>query len=219
MGKRRTMLPAMEWWERLGRAIAARGIPPETVAERARVHIKSLYGYLKGGVKQPRGDVIKRLAAAVGMTEIALKYGTNGLPGNTVGLKKIPLLDMNKLGTLKVGQDPMAVWDGASVVSVPDENPDGAYAVRLVDDSGGDIFKKGDMVICDPAADVEPGSYVVAVLTDEERAHFAKWKPLAHRDTKRFTLIHGNTNYPDIEVGTKVKGFILARAVSHIRKI
>jgi SOS-response transcriptional repressor LexA len=209
----------MKWWERLGRTMEARRLTPDAVAERARVNLKSLYGYLQGDVDQPRGDIVKRLAAAVGMTELALRYGSDGFPENTVELKRIPLITMNKLGTLTAGQDPMAVWDGSTVVSVPADVPDGAYGVTLVDSSNEPDFARGDIVICDPLADLEPGRYVVAILTEEQQAHFAKWRPLAHRDVRRFVLTHANADYPDIEVGSRIKGFILARAIKHIRNI
>ena len=210
--------PAMQWWERLARVMEARRLSPEVVAERARVNLKSLYGYLKGDVDQPRGNVVKRLAGAVGMTELALRYGNNE-PSGVVQLKRIPLLDMNRLGTLKAGEDPLSTWDGTTMVSVPADVPDGAYGVTLLDAANSPEFSAGDMVICDPTAEVEPGRWVVAVLSDEERARFARFRPLAHGDKRRFRLIHANADFPDIEVSGKVKGFILARVIKHIRDV
>lgn len=207
----------MEWWERLGKIIETRGLSVEDVAAKARLPVKSLYGYLKGEVDNPRGDVVERLARAVGTTEQALRYGD--APSNVVALRRIPLLDMKKLGALKLSQDPMTTWDGVTFVSVPNDIPDGAYGITLVDNSGEGEFSEGDVVVCDPTADVTPGRYVVAVVIDDKAAYFGKFRPLAHGDRRNFEILRPNPDYPKIEVGGRLKGFILARAVRHIRKI
>ena len=209
---------AMKWWERLKRQMEDRRLSPEDVAKRAGVNVKSVYAYLEGRVDQPRGDTVKRLAHAVHLSEMALRHGGDA-PQNVVPLKKVPLLDMAKLAKLKASQDPLSTWDGTSVVSVPMDVPDGAYGVTLIDDANGPEYRRGDVVICDPGEDITPGRFVVAVLTDKQEAHFARFRPLSHGDTKRFKLIHLNDDYPEIDVGGKVKGFILARGIKHIRSI
>src|SRR5207249_3857061 len=98
----------MEWWERLSRIIESRNLDVGEVAGAAKIPVKSVYGYLKGATPQPRGNRVSRLAAAVGVTEQELRNG-NGA-GIAVGLKRIPLLLMNKLGTLKTAADPLSVW-------------------------------------------------------------------------------------------------------------
>jgi transcriptional regulator with XRE-family HTH domain len=208
----------MEWWERLKRQMEDRRLTPEDVAKRAGLNVTSVYKYLTGKVAQPRGDAVKRLAHAVHMSEMALRYGGDA-PNNVVPLRKVPLLDMARLGKLKPAQDPLTTWDGTSVVSVPIDVPDGSYGVTLTSESNEPDFRRGDIVICNAAEEVLPGRFVVAVLTETETAHFARFRPLAHGETKRFKLVHGNEDYPDIEVGHKIKGFILARAIKHIRDI
>jgi transcriptional regulator with XRE-family HTH domain len=210
--------PHMTWWERLRKAMEARRLSPEDVAKRAGVNLKSLYGYLKGDVAQPRGDVVRRLAHAVQTTELALRYGGDA-PPNVVPLKKVPLLDMTKLAKLKPAESPLSLWDGTSVVSVPADVPDGAFGVTLPNAANAPEFQHGDIVICDPGAEVLPGRYVVAVLTESEEAHFAKFRPQSHGNASRFTLVQQNEDYPTIEVGGKVKGFIIARCIKHIRDI
>ena len=77
----------VQWWEQLDQKMKERRMSPQDVAERAGINIKSLYAYLEGTVHQPRGEVMKRLAAAVGMTEVALRNGggANGL--QTLGIR------------------------------------------------------------------------------------------------------------------------------------
>jgi len=208
----------MNWWTRLKRSMEDRRLSPEDVAKRAGVNVKSVYAYLAGRVENPRGDVVKRLARAVDLSEMELRHGGD-LPANIVPLKKVPLLDMRKLAKLKPSQDPMSTWDGTSVVSVPMDVPDRAYGITLIDDANAPEFTTGDVVICDPGEEIIPGRFVVAVLTEEQQAHFARFRPLSYGDTKRFKLVRGSEDYPDIEVGGKVKGFILARGIKHIRSI
>jgi transcriptional regulator with XRE-family HTH domain len=207
----------MKWWERLGRVIEARNLSVEAISARSGVPVKSVYGYINGDVENPRGDVIKRLAEAIGMSEQELRYG-NG-PQHLVSAKRIPLLDMEKLGKLKPGENPLSQWDGVSTAEVPVEIPDGCFAVILADESMEPEFKKGSVIICDPNAPIIPGKYVVVVMPDSEDALFGRFRPMGYRDLRRFTLIRTGADYPEIEFGAKVKGFIIARAIKHVRDI
>ena len=209
-------VPPMRWWERLSKIIEARDLLDEQVAKDARVPVKSLYGYLKGEVDNPRGDVVQRLARAVQTSEQALRYGDT--PAH-VPLRRVPLLDMSKLGTLKANQDPLSVWDGISYATVPGDVRDGAFAVALTDNSGEPEFQEGDLIICDPAADVVPGRYVLTIATDDKATHFGRYRPTAHGDRRNFKIKPRNEDYPEVEIGGKTKGFILGRAIKHIRNI
>lgn len=206
----------MQWWERLGKIIETRELAIEQVAKDARVPVKSLYGYLKGEVENPRGDVVQRLARAVQTSEPALRYGD---APTAIPLRRVPLLDMRKLAALKVNQDPMSVWDGVSYATVPVHMPDGAFAIALVDNSGEPEFMERDLIICDPGAEVLPGKYVVAVTTDGAVPLFGRFRPLAHGDRRNFKILPRNEDYPEVEVGTKIKGFVIARVIGHFRNM
>jgi phage repressor protein C with HTH and peptisase S24 domain len=207
----------MKWWERLGRVVEARKLSVEEISARSGVPVKSVYGYINGDVENPRGDVIKRLAEAIGMSEQELRYGSG--PQHLVTAKRIPLLDMHKLGKLKVGENPLSQWDGVSTAEVPVEIPEGCFAVLLADESMEPEFKKGSVIICDPNAPIIPGKYVVVVMPDSEDALFGRFRPVGYKDLRRFTLIRTGEDYPEIEFGAKVKGFIIARAIKHVRDI
>lgn len=206
----------MEWWQRLDQIIRKNGLSVKDVAAKARVNEKSLYGWLKGGVDKPRGDVVERLAHAVGTTEQALHYGP---ADNAAPIRRVPLIEMTKLGVLKATDDPISIWDGVTTIEVPRTVPDGSFAVTLPDDSAAPEFRKNDVVICDPKAPIEPGCYVVIVKSDEHVAYFGKFKPAVHGDLKRFTLVRDGQFFPDIEIKDRRRGFVLARAVKHIRDI
>ena len=70
----------MTWWERLSLEMSARNLSPEDVASRSGVPVKSVYGYLKGDVENPRGDTLRRLANAVHMSEQQLRYAGAAKP-------------------------------------------------------------------------------------------------------------------------------------------
>ena len=207
----------MKWWERLGRVVEARQLSVEAISTRSGVPVKSVYGYINGDVENPRGDVVKRLAGAVDMSEQELRYG-NG-PQHLVTAKRIPLLDMHKLGKLKTGEDPLSQWDGVTTAEVPVDIPDGCFAVILSDESMEPEFKKGSMLICNPKAPIIPGKYVVVIMPDAEDALFGQFQPMGYKDMRRFTLIRSGEHYPNIEFGGKLKGYVLARAIKHVRDI
>lgn len=211
----RVSYTTMKWWERLDQVITNRGLRVADVAQRAGIPDKTLYGYLKGATDNPRGDIVKRLAEAVNLTEAQLRLGE--VPNSVSQPKWIPVLDMKKLRMLKANEAPISRWDQSSRMPVTSGLSDGCFVVELIDNACAPEYRKGDQVICDPTANIEPGDYVIAVLTEDSTAHFAQYRPISHRKSSRFELVHTNKNYPSIEVGGSIKGFVLGRAIKHIR--
>lgn len=211
-------LPLMRWWQRLSDAMRADGKSPEAIAEITGIPVKSIYGYLKGTVANPRGDVLRKLASAVGLSEQGLLYGSESQ--NFVQLAKVPLLTMNKLGTLGPVDPASSVWDGVTMVAVPAGSvSNSAFGVRLTDDSGEPEFSAGEVIICDPEQEPAPGKMVVAAIHRRQAAVFRRYRPNAHFDDGDFTLVAPNHDYPAIEVGEKNPGHVIARAVKHIRDL
>jgi len=207
----------MKWWERLDAELKRRGETARWLARESGVPEKSVYGYLRGGVDNPTGDIMPKLARAVGWTERELRYGPAS--ERTVDLKSIPLISLERLGKLRIGQDPMAVWDQVSVVAVPVETPAAAFGVTLDDESGEPEFHEGDVVICVPQTAVAPGKYVIATLDTKGVGVFRKYRPRSSDDNEQFTLIAPNEDFPVIEVGPNNPGHVIARAIKHIRDI
>lgn len=174
-----------------------------------------VYKYMRGEVESPRGDILTKLGAPLGMTEMEVRYGVRSLRG----VKNIPLLKMNKLGTLEKGEDFKTVWDGASVVTVPGDVSDACFAVDLDDESGGDEFRLGDTIICDTAAAAAPGRYVIAAVPGLGTGVFRRYRPIDATDRRRFDLIAPNPNFPEIKSGIDAPAIVLGRAVKHVRDI
>lgn len=206
----------MTWWERLRAELKRRGKTIRWLADESGVPEKSVYGYLRGDVDNPTGDIMFKLAQAVGWTESQLRYGIAS--DLAIDLKPIPLITLEQLGKLRIGQDHMAVWDQVSVVAVPMETPTAAFGVTLNDESGEPDFHDGDVLICVPQTTVAPGKYVIAVL-DKGIAVFRKYRPLSADNDQHFNLIAPNDDFPIIEVGPDNPGHVIARAIKHIRDI
>src|SRR5690606_35478698 len=138
----------------------------------------------------PRGNTLARLAASVGVSEEYLRYGGR----QEVSLKRVPMLDMNELRTLNSGESPLMAWDGESTVAVPVDTPDDSFGVVLPDDSNAPDFRKGDIIIFSPSAEVEPGCYVLAIRR-LDGAHFGRYKMLAPNAPDRFVIIHDDEHW------------------------
>jgi SOS-response transcriptional repressor LexA len=211
----------MKWHERIKKLLAEKNLTPKELGERTGLG-KRVYGYVNPTpgreIENPRGDVLEKIARSLGVTEQYLRFGD--AVANLAHTHIAPVLDMNKVGTLKPKADPMSVWDKASVVRVDANLSTSCFALRVVGDVGTPVFEEGEMVVCDPDQEITPGCWVVAVLDDEERAVIAKWKPAVHGDKKNFTLTVGNPDYPPIVVGSKgVRAHVIARVVQHHRNL
>lgn len=219
------MFSLMEWWERLKILMDREGVSVEELAAKTKVHAKSIYGYLNPSpgrtpVANPRGNTLAKLAAALHVSEQYLRFGSDMKPTTPLS-KNIPLLNMNKLGTLKAKTDPLTTWDKVSTMAVSADTPSGCFGVNIVDESGLPDFKLGETLVCDPSAPIVPGRYVVAILQSEERAIFGVYRPLVHGDDKRFCIRPPNPAFPEVVFGAPngAKGFVLARVIKHIRDI
>lgn len=184
---------------------------------------KSLYGYLNPSpgraISNPRGSTLARLAEAVGVSEQFLRFGEAVIAA--ADLPKVPLIDMDKLGTLKPKHDPRSLWDKVSYVSADQHVPDKCFAVQVADESGLPEFHEGETLIIDPSAQLIPGRLVVVVMQDDQRVIFGRYKPKSHGDHKRFTITVPNPAYPEIEFGgaNSPRGFIIGRVVKHTRNL
>lgn len=208
----------MTWWKRLNEIMSKKSMSPAELARKADIHEKLIYKYVDGKVDNPRGDTMRRLARALDVSEQELRFGI--VPGNLVQLKKIPLLDMNKMGTLERGDEVLAAWDGVSVVAVPvDQVSENSFGVRIEGDRNAPAFQDQEIIICDPTSPIDPGKYVVAVVDNLNKGVFGRYRPDAINDTKRFRIIAEHPDYPEIEINEDNPGFVVARAVRHIRTI
>lgn len=203
-----------QWFERLRQAMERLGIDADEVAKRAGVPRKSIYGYLDGIVANPRGDVMSRLAKAVGMTESELRYGASYFSVVYRIINVVPLSAVNKALTLAMATELVGNGD---TMSAPDMVPGDSFGVRVDNGMGTPEINQGDILICSPSADVEPGKLVVAIDHTSKMAVFGRYKAMSLAKRDCFVIEPVNRAYPDISIQDDTQGFVLARVVMHIR--
>lgn len=82
------------WTRRLQARLTELGWSVAELARRMRTDpdqafLDSLYKYVRGDVKQPRGEMLKDIADAVGMNVIALQHGDVGLPDHPSNVHRL----------------------------------------------------------------------------------------------------------------------------------
>lgn len=208
------IFPAM-WWDRLKAAMERKGLSVDELAARTGVPAKSIYGYLDGDVANPRGDVMARLAAAVGLSEVELRFGgKQQFPVIYKNIFVLALSALNKTDTIDTIKERLGNGD---VMSAPDMVPGDAFGVRVDSSMGSPEINLGDLLICSPSAAIEPGKLVLAIDNITGTAVFGRFKPKLLGSTTSFTVQPVNDSYPDITVADAANGFLVARIVMHIR--
>lgn len=217
----RCILPAMTWWQRLKEIIERQGITVAALSARTGIPEKTIYGYLRGISENPRGNVVKKLANGVGVSELELRFGDDAKQQlGQVNLPRIPLLDMNKLGTLNRGQPPLEVWDEVSLMYQGRVNlSQEAFGLEIKDESAMPDIKPGEVIVFDPRAEIIPGKLTLAVLANQKIGVIGRYRPLSVAGSDQFTIVTLNPDYPDVTVNEANPGFVVARAVQHIRKL
>lgn len=191
----------------------ASGMTPESLSEASGVGLKSVYGYLNAGrnggvgTQNPRGDTLRKLALALNTTEQYLRFRNAEPPA--AGLKRVPLLAMNKMGTLIRGHDVLEAWDGVSVVSADESVSNKAFAVNVTDLALTGKVSPGDRVIIEPDEKPVPGRYVVAVLEKKQEAVLRRFSAPDLDDPEIFELRSENTDFQTIKVNHDNPAFIV----------
>jgi SOS-response transcriptional repressor LexA len=204
-------------------ALVPAGMTPEKLSRESGVGLKSVYKYLQAGRRggqgttNPHKDTVKRLADVLGTTEQHLRFGNAEPP--VVGLKKVPLLRMNEMGTLKKGQDVREVWDGASYVAAPSSVSNQAFGIEVTDVANESRVHLGDIIILEPTADPQPGNFVVAVVEGHKHALLRRYRALDPLDPTVFMLMAENPDFPAVTVDSDHPGFVVGKAVKRITDI
>lgn len=208
----------MNWWTRADQLRRKHDLTFAALGRAVGIDRQLCQKHMKGSVQNPRGELLRRYAEALQTTEQFLRYGVP--PSSLVELKRIPLLTLKDMGALKKGQDPHTAWDGVSVVAVPKTVSNEAFGVTLdSEESVGGEFSTGSIVICEPAVPPTPGKYVVAVVDSLKRSIFGKYRPKRLGRQDEFSVDPVNPDAPAVEISRKDPGFVVARAVKHIRDI
>ena len=207
------------WAERLKRLLQDEGWSVAEFHRRVnsmngpQISLSSIHKYLDGKVEKPRGDILERLAAPFGKSELWLLYGDS--ISNSAKPSLIPLYTLTEIGTLDPVTRTVRASEVKSVVADREDVDAGLVAVKLTDDSCAPDIKRGSTVFCNVIQDdrIEPGSLVVAKVEGLPEGVCRKFRPLDARDQRRFKLIAINPDYPDIEASPEHPAIIFGRVV------
>jgi hypothetical protein len=187
---------------------------------------------LRGDVDNPRGEVLKDLAAAVQRDAKWLLFGepsdtglvqtrleTEAAPTWLHGMRPIPWRQVPEQDR---GGVPMQAGQREPKASVVDEMLGrNVFALSVPDNSMEPEFRYGDILICDPEAPIAPGDYVVAHLHEDDLKIFRKFRPrgLLGRREEGFDLVPLNNGFPYFSVSDPARGRVIARVVGHLRRL
>lgn len=129
------------WAKRLVGRFNASGLGKAELAREAGLPKESVYKYLKGKVKQPRGDVLDKLADALGIQRLWLKEGLGP------ELSGYPLVGSVSAGEQFTPVDDHSQGAGLDYVSLDLDATD-PIAIQVRGRSMLPAYRDGDMLFC-----------------------------------------------------------------------
>jgi SOS-response transcriptional repressor LexA len=210
----------MEWHDRLEKRRKELGWSKAELSRRAHVSYDNLNKYLRGDVEHPRGDHVKKMADAVGVTEQYLWFGVeNKLQSGddaTIdhSMRRAPLYVWGDLWMLTLSDQgtPAPV---RSLAVPEDEVSASAFFVAAPDDSNSPVFNEGDKMLCDPERLPVPGKFVIAMVNGQRVPIFGRYrvKDLVNGQPANVEIVPENENFPTIRVKSMSDLRIIGRIV------
>ncbi len=90
----------MKWWERLQQEMDALGLNKADLSKRSGVPYDSINKYLRGDTDNPRGNVIDKLADAIGRSRVWLRDGVDLEPQSEVSPSLEKWVQARKVGVV-----------------------------------------------------------------------------------------------------------------------
>ena len=205
------------WWERLNNIVERDDLDIDALAKKANVRPKTLYAYLAGDTQNPRGNVVERLAKAVGVSEQYLRFGDISVAA--VDVQPVPLLSLHGVSAFTDGKKLLTerISEQTTVVSVDD--PQNCFCVTCEDTANAPRLSPGDILVFDTGAELKPGNLVLVSSPDEKTSYIGRYKPRASDEPGNFVITFENEYYPDKENTEAAPLHILARAIKVLRDI
>lgn len=206
-----------------------KGWSQTVLAERSGVPYHLITKYARGAVEQPRGNNIRRIAEALGVSEQFLLFGVVAgqkvsnyvqLPNKEETLR-VPKVTLKDLARYRSGQDILNIWSGEMSTSVDTTHSASSFTVDVDDNSMLPTFAVGDTLICDPDAPIEPGDFVLAVTNGHPKAVFRKYRvaKAVVNGMPKIELHPLNADYPVDLIDAEHPGQIICRCMSVIKKL
>lgn len=190
-------LPMYAWAKRLNEKFKKAGMTKRQLAHSSGVNYDVVNKCLRGEVENPRGDTMRRLASALGTTEIFLRSGEDSVSDRSQVMQGSPqgearfltgAKDLPILGRARGGEEGFFIDNGevAGFTMRPYilDGVSEAYAVEVFDTSMEPALRHGWLVWVHPYKPVKAGDDVVLQLKDGQ----ALVKHLVRRTEKDLVL-------------------------------
>ena len=200
-----------DWHERLAQAMEQKGWSAVELGRRTNLPEQSIYKYLQGKVRTPRGTVPAQLANALGVSVVWLMHGAVESAENSLAIIRVPLVRLSNWDGSE-GDLQTRIRDAAEFVPTHDDPPlsDQTIAWR-VDDDAVSRAPIGSVVIIDRERPPEPGKYVLAYSATLKRAVVRRWRATDYSGAGQ--LVADNADYPPLPMGAAGDGYIVGRVV------
>lgn len=185
--------PMSDWSTRLAQRIKALGWKLPEAAKRCDVDYHSLKKYVKGGVEQPRGDTLAKLARGTGVNLQWLRDGTGP------EYSRIPVVGYASGGEEWLPADDVSESAGLSTVEFDFSAAD-PIAIRVRGMSMAPVYRAGDVLICSRKRGMERADILrrdCVVRTTDGRCFIKQVLPGENENT--FRLRSYDPHYADID--------------------
>jgi SOS-response transcriptional repressor LexA len=190
--------------------------------------IQSRLGNYESGSRDPGPEELQVIARVTGVSPIWLQHGTDAAGGPSEllsaesAVRKIPVIDLVQAGLPREIADPYPPGAGSShyLVSAADKIGPNAFALIVAGESMAPLFRPGDRVVVDPAAQVKPGNIVVARINNDTEATIKRFRDRG-RDSSGapiYELVPENPNFATLTISAQAPGQIIGPVVRHERR-
>lgn len=209
----------MAWYERLAVQMRERGWSQRELARRSGVPYHSVVKYLTGRTAQPRGDIIAKLAHAVGVSPVWLQHGVDVQSpvsfNGTVAVQRIPVVRLGEVTSVGLTKAISAANAANQTVPVLNHMGSRTFAVLVDDTANTPALQAGDYVYCDPDMQPAPGKFVLATVGSQAMLRRYRLAQIDAKGRAVVELIPENPDFPTISA----KATILAVVTHHVRAL
>ena len=216
----------MEWHERLAKRVKELGWKNTELARRAGVSYDRVNKYMRGDVEHPRGDVVKKLADAIGVSEQYLYFGVEKKIQSgddtsfELSMRRAPLYAWGELFMLDIVNQtaPAALRS----LAVPEDDVGKlAFYVEAPDDSNAPVFHEGDKLLCDPDSPATPGKFIIAIINGHKTPVFGRYrvKGMENGEPTNIEIVPADDHFPVIRVARMADMRILGRIVYRLSSV
>lgn len=207
----------MGWNDRIAQALAEKGWSIAELSRRTGIPRESMYKYVQGRVAAPRGDIMSRLADALGVSVVWIMHGTLPEGENKVAVTNLALVNIGRWNGELMALEHLK-RTATEHVPVPDGQDIGPKAIAFrVDDDALTRIPHGSIAVADPDRPPEPSRYVLAWSSVVKRAVVRRWRATDYSGAGQ--LVADNADYPPLPMSSAEDGYVVGRIVLVISEL